>query len=165
MKMYIRAMSLERNRAKQQIASFSPTILEHIIKLLLYSDIRPNDIHGWIHTIARSLHNADDLTVKHSGKKLKPEDIVESLFGCMGDDVRDYRRALLAFQEDNKPGKFNYDNKESYPAIEITMELAQDLMSFCYDIVDATLPLLVDKQDHTLEEYEDIITTIYNKLS
>lgn len=164
MKRYVYAMSMERDRAKKQIASFSETIMEHIIKLLVYSDIRPNDIAGWIHTVARSIHNADDVTVKPNNKKLKEKDILSSLFGCMGDDIRDYRRALLAFKEDNRRGLFNYDDKQSYPDFEVTFELSDDLMTMCYDIIDVTMPLLTDKKDHNVEEYEAKVRGIFNKL-
>ena len=164
MKRYIYAMSMERDRAKKQIAAFSPTIMEHMIKLLVYSDIRPDDIDGWIHTIARSIHNADDITVKPNNKKLKNSDLISSLIGCMGDDVRDYRRALQAFREDNRNGKFNYDDKKTYPDFDITPELSEDLMTICFDVIDKTLPLLTDKQDHSLDEYKSVINQIISKL-
>lgn len=164
MKRYIRAMSMERGRAIHQISSFSPILMEHIIKLLMYSDVRPNDVDGWIGTIANWIHQADDITVKPSNKKLKESDIMSSLFGCMGDDVRDYQRALYAFLADNRSGKLNHDGKGSYPEFDITDDAADDLMHICYDLIDATMPLLTDKRDHSLNEYIDIITPIFSNL-
>ena len=161
---YIRGMSIERNRAIQQLDSFSPIIMEHIIKLLVYSDIRPDDVEGWIGSVANWIHRADDVTVKPSAKKLKESDIVSSLFGCMGDDVRDYQRALYAFLADTRTGKLNHDGKESYPEFDVTGDLSQDLMDVCYDVIDATMPLLLDKQDHTINEYIQVISPIFDKL-
>lgn len=157
-------MSLEKDKAKRQIASFSLTIMEHAIKLLVYSDIRTDSINGWINTIARCLHNADDITIKPHNRKLKSKDIMSSLFGYMGDDVSDYRRALFAFKEDNRHGKFNYENKTPYPDFDVTAELSESLMYFCYDIIDRSLPLLIDKRDHSKEEYQNIVKSAFNKL-
>ena len=160
MKRYIFGMSVERRRALDQISSFSPVIMEHMIKLLVYHNIRPNDINGWIDTVANWLHQADDLTIKPKAKKLKQDDILNSLFGCMGDDVRDYERALYAFAADNESGRLNYDGKDKYPPFTIDSKLSADLMRFCYALIENTLPLLLDKQDHTLDEYNKIVQSL-----
>lgn len=165
MKRYIFAMSLEKDKAKHMIASFSITIMEHIIKLLIYSDIRKDDVDGWLNTIARCLHNADDITVKPHNKKLKSKDILSSLFGYMGDDLSDYRRTLYAFKEDNRNGKFNFENKGPYPDFDVTPELYENLMYICYELIDKSMPLLTDKREHSQEEYKDIVTSLFTTLN
>lgn len=165
MKRYIRAMSLDKDKAMKQSKSFSPIILEHIIKLLVYSNMRPNDINGWLNTIAKWIHRADDITIKPYAKKLKSQDIEASLFSCMGDELSDYRRALYAFQADNLTGKFNYGDKIPYPEFDIDDDLAEDLMNICYDVIDATMPLLQDKKDHSKDEYLEVIKPIFEAIS
>ena len=160
MKIYVRAMSMEKEKAKKQISSFSDIVMEHLIKLLMYSDIRPNDIDGWIKSVANWISRADNITIKPSAKKLKEEDIMSSLFSCMGDDVRDYERALYSFLADNHSGKYNHEGKESYPEFEVTPEASESLMNLCNDVIDVTMPLLIDKQDHSKDEYEAAIRNL-----
>lgn len=148
---------MEKEQAKKQITSFSPVIMEHLIKLLTYSTIRPNDTNGWIHTVAHWLHQADDITVKPHARKLKERDLMQSLFSCMGDDVRDYERALHAFLADNLSGKFNYNGKESYPEFVVTNDLAQSLMKLCQSVIESTVPMLLDKKDHSTDEYFEVV--------
>lgn len=164
MKRYISAMSTDRNRAKYTLSSYSGIILEHIIKLLVYSDIRPNDVDGWISTIANWIHRADSITLKPKAKKLSKGDLLNTLFNYMGDEVKDYKFLLYAFIAENLTGKLSYSDKEPYPEFEVTYELAEDLMNICYDIMDATLPLLIDKQDHTMSEYKSAIQPIFDQL-
>lgn len=164
MKRYVYAMSMSRDRAKQQIGAYSPAIMEHLIKLMIYSDIRQNDISGWISTIASRLYNAGKITVKPDSKKLKEDDIVDSLFGCMGNSDEDYYGALLAFKDNNRYGKFNYLDKTSYPDFDVTEELAEDLMTICFDLMNKVIPLLTDKSEHNKEEYELIIRDIFSRL-
>ena len=127
MKRYIAGMSMEKDKAIHQISSFSPVIMEHLIKLLMYSDIRPDDVEGWVHAVAHWIQRADDITVKPRARKLKEQDIMSSLFSCMGDDVRDHRRALYAFLADNESGKFNYEGKGKYPNLQLTQKLHSHL--------------------------------------
>lgn len=135
--------------------------MEHVIKLVLYSDVRPNDVSGWKHTIANWIHRADNITVKPRSRKLTKKDLMDSLFSSMGDEVKDYRFALDAFLADNITGKLNHDGKEAYPQIESTPELSEELMDACYSIMMLTIPMLIDKQDHSLEEYYQAIDSIF----
>lgn len=157
-------MSLDRDKAKHQIKPFSDIIMEHIIKLVMYSDIRPDDVNGWIDTIANWISRADNITVKPSAKKLKETDLMSSLFSCMGDDIKDYTRALYSFQASNQSGKFNHGGKESYPEFDVSYDAAVTLMHVCYEIIDATMPLLRDKADHSKDEYVQVVSNIFAKL-
>ena len=164
MKMYIRCMSMDKDAAKHQIKPFSSIIMEHTIKLIMYSDIRPEEITGWIHTIANWVHKADDITVKPKARKLKEEDILNSLFSQMGDDLSDYIRALEKFQADNINGKFNSNGKGSYPLFDVNYEVAENLMNVCYALIDATMPLLIDKKDHSIQDYDKAVEKVFDSL-
>ena len=164
MKRYVRAMSLERKRAEKQISSYASIIMEHIIKLIMYSDIRPEDISGWEKSVAKWIQKADDITVKPDAKKLEPETIMRTLFSSMGDEIGDYDRELYKFLADNHNGKFNHDGKGNYPEFEVTEDASETLMNVCDDIVDATMPLLIDKADHSLSEYIEVIKPIFDRL-
>lgn len=162
MKLYIRAMSYERNRALKQAGVFTTDIFEHVIKIIVYGDIRREQIPHWITEIAEWIYDASTITVKPNNRKLKPRDIEYTTFSAMGDEVRDYERDLKAFRLDNKRGKFNYEDKKSYPDFEVTRQLSETLMNCCFDIMEHIIPMLTGKQDHSREEYRVKLTEIFN---
>ena len=161
MKRYIKAMSMTKKDAMRHAGSFSSTLMEHIVKLVMYGDIRPDDVSDWLQTVCRCLHEVDGLTVKPSNKKLSAKDLEYTIFGSMGDEAKDYRLVLAAFQEDNKHGKFNYDDKVSYPEFDLTDDAVINLMSICYEFMNRTTPLLLDKKDHSIDEYKDAIRDLF----
>ena len=164
MKRYVYAMSLEKKRAEKQLLAYASILMEHIIKLLVYSDIRPNDVKGWIHTLANWISRADSLTIKPNSSKVSEEFLMSTLFSCMGDEIGDYERELYTFLAENRSGRYNAQGSESYPEFEVTAQLAEDLMNFSLDVAEATIPMLVDKEDHSISEYEEALTSVYNSL-
>jgi len=165
MKRYIRAMSTDKDRAGSLMRAYSSVIIEHIIKLLVYSDIRPQDVDGWITSVAKWIHAADDFTLKPKTKKPREEMLHNNLFCFMGDTYSDYVKELYGFLADNRSGKFNHDGKGSYPEFDVTPELAKLLMQTCCAIEDATMPLLLDKADHEVSEYRTLIASVFSKLT
>lgn len=163
MKIYVRAMSLERSKALRRAGEYSQEMIEHIIKVLAYSDIRELDVDHWISEIAQWLSDTDNLTVKPKNSKLKKDDIMHTTFSSMGDELRDYESELNLFLHHNRRGYFNYENKESYPEFEITSDLVAMFKDCCTDIIDETITMLVDKQDHSKEEYKEVLRTIFNR--
>lgn len=161
MYVHVKTMALERSIAIKQMESFSLIISEHIIKLVMYSAIQPNNIDGWIHTIANWIHQADDIKLKPNAKKPDKHMIESKLFRFMGDDIRDYERMLWAFQADNLSGKFNFENNGPYPQFEIDDDASRSLMIACNLLLQKVTPLLIDKQDHTLAEYEAVVASIF----
>jgi hypothetical protein len=161
MKRYVIAMSVTRKRAIWRMEAYADTLMEHIIKLVTYSDIRPNDVSGWLHTVARCLHEGDEITVKPDSRKMTEEELEDSLFCAMGTSLNDYKGELALFQENNRKGKYNHDGKESYPSVEPDEESAKILMDICHEIMERTMPLLLDKQNHSIEEYENAIRDLF----
>lgn len=157
----ILGMSLEKSTALKQMKSFSDVVNEHILKLVVYGDIRKDDIRGWINTIANWIHQADDITLKPKSRKPSEEQIMSSLFRFAGDDIRDYERALFAFKADNLSGKFSSESKSEYPDFEVTSELTKELMVNCDELIRATLPLLRDKNNHSLDEYRNAVSFVF----
>ena len=161
MKIYVRAMSLPRKRALIQAGSYAETIIYHIIKILAYHEIRENDVNHWIDEIADCLYEVDQITIKPKNNKLKEDDLMDTTFSAMGDDLMDYQRELRIFLMNNRKGYFNYGDKESYPDFEITHDLKSELMDCCLNIIDTTIPMLIDKQDHSKEEYKTVLADIF----
>ena len=157
MKRYVVGMSLSRQRALDQARFYAVNIIEHMIKIVMYHEMRPEDVSHWIEEIADWLQRSDDITIKPKGHKLKESDLLDTVFSCMGDSVSDYRRELQMFQEKNRKGQFNYLDKQSYPEFEVDYNSCQKLMDACILLVDATLPMLASKQDHSYVEYVDAV--------
>jgi hypothetical protein len=70
-------------------------------------------------------------------------------------------KELYGFLADNRSGKFNHDGKGNYPEFEVTPEAAKLLMRICCAIEDATMPLLLDKIDHGVDEYRKLVEPIF----
>lgn len=163
MKRYVRAMSLPKSEALKRAGYYADDIIEHIIKILVYHDIRPHDIDHWIGEISSWLKFVDGLTTKPSNKHLKPDAIRDTTFGSMGDHLQDYLGSLQMFQSANKKGKFNYEDKESYPYVEPDAQTASDLMEICMDLMESAIPMLCEKEDHSRQEYVEILTDIFSE--
>jgi len=163
MKRYIRAMASKRDKALQHAGFYSDSIIEHIIKIVVYSDVRKGDVIHWIDELSGWLHDVGTITLKPNGKKLKPKDIEITTFGWMGDELHDYASLLNMFQHDNKRGKFNYSDKESYPYVETTRELAQELMDVCYDVMTETIPMICDKNEYSFQQYKNALCKVFVK--
>ncbi len=163
MKVYVRTMSLERNKALRRAGEYSQATIEHIIKILAYSDIRKMDVDHWIGEIAQWFHEIDGITIEPKNTKLKLNDILRETFGSMGDELNDYQNELRVFLFDNKRGYFNYESKKPYPDFEITDDLVKMFKDCCDDIVDEITPLLIDKQDHSKQEYQAVLHNIFSK--
>lgn len=159
MKRYILAMSMSRQRALDQASFYAVNIIEHMIKIVMYCHIRPDNVAHWIEEIADWLQRSDDITVKPKGHKLKKSDLLDTVFSCMGDSVSDYRRELQMFQEKNRKGQFNYADKETYPEFTVDYASCQELMDACILLIDATLPMLADRHDHSYQEYVQAVSS------
>ena len=158
MKRYIFSMSLPRQRAMDQASFYAVNIIEHMIKIVMYHYIRSDDVLHWVDEISDWLQRSDDITIKPKGHKLKESDLLNTVFSCMGSSLSDYRRELLMFQEKNRRGQFNYADKESYPEFEVDYNACQELMDACNRLINSTLPLLADKQDHDIQDYRDAVS-------
>ena len=162
MKKYIYAMSFPKAEALRRAGYYSQDILDHVIKILLYRTIRPDDIDHWINEISSWLKDVDSLTVKPNSRPLKESDVRDTTFACMGDELSDYLFSLKMFQTDNKRGKFNYEDKEPYPYVEPDSATASDLMDICYSIIEQTLPLICSKDRHSRQEFVELLNSIFN---
>lgn len=154
-------MAFPKAIALQKASFYADSIIEHVIKIVLYHDIRSNDVPHWISELATWIHDADDITVKPTSRKLKPVDIENSTFAWMGNELKDYRSDLDMFQENNRRGKFNNSDKGSYPYVETTRQLAQELMDVCYELMNSTIPLICDKKDHDKLEYNQVLQRVF----
>ena len=163
MKRYIRAMATPKKQALDRAGFYSLKIMQHVIKIMLFSQIRPDDTHHWIEEIAGWLRDTDTIKLKQGSVKLKPRDIEDTTFGWMGDELSDYESALNKFKNDNEDSKFNHDGKESYSDFEVTRQLCSELMDLCYSLINSTINMICDKTDHSKQEYVEVLEKVFRK--
>ena len=162
MKRYVYAMAFPKAEALRRASYYSQDILEHLIKIVVYGRQRRDDISHWVGEIASWLKSADSLAVKPTSRPLKQSEVQNTVFCCMGDSLNDYLESLMMFQHDNKKGKFNHDNKPSYPEVNPDAQTASDLMDVCFELMNKTTPLICSKESHTRQEFEDVLRSILN---
>ncbi len=154
-------MATPKKQALERAGFYSLSIMQHVIKIMLFSKFRPIDVHHWIEEIARWLQDVDNIKLKQSDPKLKPNEIEDTTFGWMGDELNDYRSALEKFRYDNESGKFNYKDKVSYPDFEVTREMCSELMELCYSLINETINMICDKEDHSKQEYIAVLEHVF----
>lgn len=163
MKRYIYAMSVDRSRAIRKATFYADTIAYHLIKLLVYHDIRKDDTDHWIYEIADKLADVGQITIKPRGKKLKQLDYVDTTFSAFGDSEYDIISLIKEFNYLNLRGEFNYADKTSYPEIQITSELVSTIFECAYELSDTCSSMLSDSKIFTVDEYYDTVKSIISK--
>lgn len=122
--------------------------------------IRSDDVDHWVGEIASWLRSADTITLKLNNRHLKPKEVRDTVFQCMGDSLEDYLQSLNMFQHDNKKGKFTYNDKTPYPEIVPDAQTADKLMCICTEMMENVIPMICDKQLHSRQEYQDVLENI-----
>lgn len=112
MKSYIYAMAFPKAEALRRASFYSKDILEHLIKIVVYGDVRKDDVPHWIGEIASWFRSADSIRVKPNNRPLKASEVRDTVFSCMGDSLEDYYESLKMFQHENK--KVNSATKTNY---------------------------------------------------
>jgi len=157
---YVYAMSMPRSTALERASFYAGSLMEHLIKIVVYHDIRAEYVNHWIGEISSWLSDAGSITVKPDGRKLKPSDYMDTIFGWIGDELNDYRSLLDKFQHDNKRGKFNYEDNRAYPAVETTDELCKELWDVCTNLVEQTLPMLCGSDSCSRGDYNAVVKKV-----
>ena len=117
---YIKSMSYNRRFASKKLQSFSDTLNDHVLKVVVFKDILPENVHKWIHEIKTNLNAA--LTAQ-TNSKVNKSFFENSIFYSFGETENDSNLNLVGFKVDNESGKF----KEEFPDFEITDELKSKL--------------------------------------
>ena len=134
--------------------SRSDTILEHVIKILLYREYRQGYINGWIKTIARSFDYVSSFEVKSSVSKRQ---YIENLFGSFPISVSDARGIL---------GNSALDfEKQGYPELDeqVFYDMAPTFLSLSNSLIESIVPILVSKDhDKGYEFYRNVVVKCFN---
>lgn len=151
------AMSFPRKVALQHLSDDSSAICEHVLKCILYRDIRHDDMYHWIHDELSSWL-ADASQIK-CDSKLKLRDILDTTFGQFGNEEGDSLIILKKFRR-----KYcDSTSSNSYPYFEITVELVENTYETITEFKNRCAPKLLEKTVYTQEDWYNIINPILNK--
>ena len=143
------SMSYPRSKALEIIDSNSKQINDHIVKYVVYYDMRPNDRNHWLNELSSWFERADRVSSK-SG--LKRKDYEATIFGWFGTTIDDALLNLEMFHD-----KYIRYSSNPYPEFEITPELANKLFKTYKRIKHLALPELMSKKVHSTSFWYNLI--------
>lgn len=95
---YIQAMAVDKKRILKRMNTSSDTLIEHIVKVVLYSNYRPDGVNGWKKTYARILEKTS--TYNPKTVKLTKKDYYYNQFASFPSDRTDAKGVLWDVYED-----------------------------------------------------------------
>ena len=151
MKRMILGAAFNRDVALKHLARHSEQIRDHVVKCVVYKDIRKDSMRHWIHEeLGVWFSEASKVSAK---TKLKKQDYLDTVFREFGDQPVDCRIILSEFRED-------YCKNNDYPEFVITPKLVSDLFSAINAIESNTLPMLSAKQPYSSEQFSAVLDNI-----
>ena len=145
-----------RSESLERLRRYAHIIDEHIMKCVIYKDERSDTLSHWVKEVAGYLMRADRVNSK---VQLRKDDYLDNLFGSFGTSRDDAELNLMDFQSDNQRQLEHL----RYPDFEITDELIDDLYTAYQEVLKISLPLLLSKDTHSLEEWSQAVSPILNK--
>lgn len=140
---YVRAQALDKDKLKKRLSAMSGTILEHIVKLTLYRDVRQNDVNDWVNSAGQRLAWAYKSRCKSS---VRSDFYVMSVFGEFPVDWMDAESILEEWEE--KLVNIGYPRMDDND-VDACAPL---LLGVCNDIIDKTMPYLMSKKNNQYDK-------------
>lgn len=153
---YVLGKAQKRSKFLRAMDSRSDTILEHVVKILLYRNYRPHDVNGWKKTCARILEKTSTYNSKTA--RLTKKDYYYNQFGAFPSDRTDAKGVLWDVYEDLTKAKYPELDYESIP------EQALTLYTVCSYIVDKCLDVYTSKdKDKGYAFYRTIVDNAFEQ--
>lgn len=153
MKVIIYGMSFPRKTALKYLSKNAENIRDHLIKCVVYKDIRPEDLHHWIYDeLCLWLTKASEIK---SESRLKPKDIRTTIFGEFGDSIGDAKIILEDFKDKYCTGT------QPYPDFEITQKLIDTVYLATKKLQDVAIRRLVSDDSYSKDEWYELISPIF----
>lgn len=153
----LQAMSVDKKRILQRMNASSDTLIEHIVKVVLYSNYRQNDVNGWKKTCARILEKTSTYNSKTA--RLTKKDYYYNQFGAFPSDRTDAKGVLWDVYEDLTKAEYPELNYESIP------EQALTLYTVCSYIRDKCLDVYTSKdKDKGYAFYRAIVDNAFEQV-
>ena len=148
--MKILSMTRPRQGALNKLSRHNQKIQEHVIKAVVYSDIKPESMDHWIHDeLCNWLHQADRVKCD---SKLKPQDYRNTVFGMIGSTKGEALEDLEDFKED-----FVDNSTKPYPEFTIDSKLIQRLYQAYQNLITLSIRQFTDSSVKSIDEWYDLI--------
>lgn len=138
MKKYIFGMSLPHKSALKRLEADSEQFAVHVVKCIVYQEVRPLDVDHWIHELSTFLQDA--VNVK-CDSKLKPKDYRNTVLSYIGDDFEDAYTLLRYFQK-----HCCNNSKDNYPEFVIDDNLVDMTYLACNKLLKFVPSILASKE-------------------
>lgn len=145
-------MSYPKSKALQILDANSKQLNAHLIKYVLYKDIRKDSKHHWINEMSAWLNSANRVTCK---SKLRERDYEDTLFGWFGTTIDDAEINLELFYNE-----YVKRSPKPYPEFEITPSIVNDLYDVYIQLKRIALPILVKHELLSTESWARILRAI-----
>lgn len=153
---YIQAMAVDKKRILQQMNTSSDTLVEHIVKVVLYHSYRQQYVNGWKKTCVRILEKTSTYNLKTV--RLARKDYYNQ-FGAFPSDRTDAKGVLWDVYEDL--------TKSGYPELDYDSipESALTLYTVCSYLVDKCLDVYTLKdKDKGYAFYRSIVDKAFEQV-
>lgn len=160
MKRYIQSsedifcMSFPRKVALKHLGHYAEAIRDHILKCILYKDIRQQDMYHWLHDELSSW--LEDASGIKCDSKLKQKDYLDSVFAEFGSDLQDTKYSLIEFRD-----KYCVGIDDPYPWFDINFDLMKETFRVFTEFKSETLPLLMKKDVVDQDTWYSIISKLF----
>ena len=146
-------MAVFRAVAIDKIGAESVQYYKHVLKIIIYGDSTGNLYH-WAGEVAQCLSKVNDIIVKPTGKKLKPQDYLDCFLLGAGDTVTDYEDDLRFVQQ---------EFKAKYPPFTVTPELSQRSYQAFIDLADYFAPILSSTNNYSKEWFRSKVVEYFKE--
>lgn len=147
-------IELPRNQALAKMSSISENINEHTIECVIYKKLKYLTVDHWVNELAVWMYRANKIKCN---RKLKENDYIQTVFGAFGSDMIDADVNLDEYKRNNL--KKSLQNQ--YPDFEITEYLIADLYDKYQKVIEASLPLLIDKEIFRIDIWKVVLLSIF----
>lgn len=144
------AMSFSRKEVLRRMESYSVKLNEHVLKCIVYADVRSETVPHWTMEIATWLNRINRM---ECSTKLKSKDYISTLFMCFGNTWADTELNLEEFRE---------SAIETYPDFDITSELVSQVHQTYQKLISVCIDMLTSNHIASINEWCSILKPILN---
>ena len=154
---YIQVMTVDKKRILKRMNTSSDTLIEHVVKVVLYRNYRPDDVNGWKKTCARILEKTS--TYNSRTIRLTRRDYYYNQFGAFPSDKTDAKGVLWDVYDDLTRVVYPELDYDSIP------ENALTLYTVCSYLVDKCLDVYTSKdKDKGYDFYRSIVDKAFEQV-
>lgn len=149
---FLTEMARPKKEVIKKISAFSDSIMEHIIKCVVYKNSTNNFLH-WVNEISNFLSIINDYETKSMSGKLRYNEYLNTVFYKQGNSELDMKQNLRVFSLN-----------KNYPSFKIDNKLVKQLWNIFRSIAEKCSVIFSDKNNSFDEnKFKDLILDIFTQ--